>query len=102
MIETPVIVGHEDGIEGRPIALLVQEASQYASKVYIQVDNKKINAKSIMGMMTLGLAPGEEVTVAADGADEEAAERGCCGSKVWRSGRRCGAVSAGNCRDRCA
>lgn len=43
MIETPVIVGHEDGIEGRPIALLVQEASQYASKVYIQVDNKKID-----------------------------------------------------------
>ena len=53
MIETPVIVGHEDGIEGRPIALLVQEASQYASKVYIQVDNKKINAKSIMGMIFL-------------------------------------------------
>lgn len=71
MIETPVIVGHEDGIEGRPIALLVQEASQYASKVYIQVDNKKINAKSIMGMMSLGLDMGEEVTVVADGTDEQ-------------------------------
>ena len=73
MIETPVIVGHEDGIEGRPIALLVQEASQYASKVYIQVDNKKINAKSIMGMMTLGLDSGEEITLSANGDDEEAA-----------------------------
>lgn len=73
MIETPVIVGHEDGIEGRPIALLVQEASQYASKVYIQVDNKKINAKSIMGMMSLGLDSGELVTVIADGPDEEVA-----------------------------
>ena len=41
MIETPVIVGHEDGIEGRPIALLVQEASQYASKVYIQGITKR-------------------------------------------------------------
>ena len=76
MIETPVIVGHEDGIEGRPIALLVQEASQYASKVYIQVDNKKINAKSIMGMMTLQLREGEEVLVKADGADEEEALEG--------------------------
>ena len=66
MIETPVIVGHEDGIEGRPIALLVQEASQYASKVYIQVDNKKINAKSIMGMMSLALQEGDEVTVVAE------------------------------------
>ena len=71
MIETPVIVGHEDGIEGRPIALLVQEASQYASKVYIQVDNKKINAKSIMGMMSLALQEGDEVTVVAEGEDEE-------------------------------
>ena len=75
MIETPVIVGHEDGIEGRPIALLVQEASQYASKVYIQVDNKKINAKSIMGMMTLGLDTGEEVTVSVEGCDEADAMR---------------------------
>ena len=73
MIETPVIVGHEDGIEGRPIALLVQEASQYASKVYIQVDNKKINAKSIMGMMSLALQEGDEVTVVAEGEDEEKA-----------------------------
>ena len=52
MIETPVIVGHEDGIEGRPIALLVQEASQYASSIYIRVDGKKINAKSIMATQT--------------------------------------------------
>lgn len=76
MIETPVIVGHEDGIEGRPIALLVQEASQYASKVYIQVDNKKINAKSIMGMMSLALQEGDQVTVVADGEDEEKAAEG--------------------------
>ena len=76
MIETPVIVGHEDGIEGRPIALLVQEASQYASKVYIQVDNKKINAKSIMGMMSLKLQKGEDVTIVADGQDEDAAVSG--------------------------
>lgn len=76
MIETPVIVGHEDGIEGRSIALLVQEASQYASKVYIQVDNKKINAKSIMGMMSLALQEGDEVTVVAEGEAEEKAAEG--------------------------
>ena len=76
MIETPVIVGHEDGIEGRPIALLVQEASQYASKVYMRVDNKKINAKSIMGMSSLALQEGDEVTVVAEGEDEEQAAEG--------------------------
>ena len=75
MIETPVIVGHEDGIEGRPIALLVQEASQYASKVYIQVDNKRSIAK-YYGMMSLALQEGDEVTVVAEGEDEEKAAEG--------------------------
>ena len=49
MIKTPVVVKTEEGFDGRPIALLVQEASQYASKIYIQIGEKNINAKSIMG-----------------------------------------------------
>ena len=73
MIEMPVVVRQEKGLDGRPIALLVQEASQYASKVYIKVEDKSINAKSIMGMMTLGMGAGEEITVSADGADEAVA-----------------------------
>ena len=76
MIETPVIVGHEDGIDGRPIALLVQEASQYASRIYIQMGDKQINAKSIMGMMSLNLSEGEKVTVLTEGEDEEMAAEG--------------------------
>ena len=54
----------------------MQEASQYASKVYIEVDDKKINAKSIMGMMSLNLTEGEEVTVLTEGEDEEKAAEG--------------------------
>ena len=73
MIKTSVVVKADPGFDGRPIALLVQEASQYASKVYIQVAEKNINAKSIMGMMTLGLVTGESITVEADGTDEEQA-----------------------------
>ena len=76
MIKTPVVVKADKGLDGRPIALLVQEASQYASKVYIQVGEKNINAKSIMGMMTLGLDNGEEVTVTANGKDESEAMDG--------------------------
>ena len=84
MIETPVIVGHEDGIEGRPIALLVQEASQYASSIYIRVDGKKINAKSIMGMMSLSLQEGEDITVVAEGKDEKEAVAGVEGFLTTR------------------
>ena len=73
MIKKPISLKLRDGLEARPIALLVQEANQYSSTVYIEVENKKINAKSIMGMMSLGLDAGESVTVSVDGADEEEA-----------------------------
>ena len=53
--------------------MLVQVASQFESTVYINSDDRKVNAKSIMGMMSLGLASGEEVTVVADGNDEDTA-----------------------------
>lgn len=76
MIETPVVVKHDKGLDGRPIALLVQEASQYASTVYIQVEGKKINAKSIMGMMSLSLKEGESLTVVTEGTDESKAAEG--------------------------
>lgn len=76
MIEVPVVVRQEKGLDGRPIALLVQEASQYASKVFIKVEDKSINAKSIMGMMSLSLAEGEEVTIFTEGEDEEKAAEG--------------------------
>ncbi len=61
------------GLEARPLAMLVQVASQFESKIYVESEDKKINAKSIMGMMGLGLATGEEIQIMADGADEEAA-----------------------------
>ncbi len=76
MIETPVVVKQENGLDARPIALLVQEASQYASRIFIVADDKKINAKSIMGMMSLNLSQGEQVTVLTDGEDEEKAAEG--------------------------
>ena len=55
------------------MALLVQEASKYESSIYFEVEDKRINAKSIMGMMSLGLCTGEELTVTAEGADEQTA-----------------------------
>ncbi|MDR1018464.1 MAG: HPr family phosphocarrier protein [Lachnospiraceae bacterium] len=66
----------ERNLENNPIAHLVQEASNYSSSIYIEVSNKSINAKSIMGMMTLNLKNGNELSVSADGVDEEAAMLG--------------------------
>ena len=73
MIRKPMTVQLASGLEAIPVAVLVQVASQYESKIYVEIDNKKVNAKSIMGMMTLGLSTGESVVVSAEGTDEEAA-----------------------------
>ena len=54
----------------------MQIASRYDSSIYIEADSKRVNAKSIMGMMTLDLGSGEAITVSADGQDEEEAMQG--------------------------
>lgn len=59
--------------EARPVAEIVQIASQYESTIFIISHEKKINAKSIMGMMSLGLCNNEELQIEAQGADEEQA-----------------------------
>lgn len=73
MITKTMTIKLKSGLEARPVALLVQVASQYESSIYVESEDKKINAKSIMGMMSLGLDTGENITVTANGIDEEAA-----------------------------
>ncbi len=60
-------------MEARPVALFVQVASQFESNIYVEMQDKKVNAKSIMGMMSLGVLEGEDITISADGSDEEKA-----------------------------
>ncbi len=76
MVVRDILVNLEHGLEARPIALLVQEASKYDSKIYIQSKDRRVNAKSIMGMMTLALDNGETLEVSADGTDEQVAVSG--------------------------
>lgn len=73
MIQKSIQIKLETGLEARPVAMLVQVASQFESTVYINSENRKVNAKSIMGMMSMGLESGAEVTVIAEGSDEETA-----------------------------
>ena len=68
-----VVVGLQAGLEARPIALLVQTANQFNSKVYLEIGTKRVNAKSIMGVMSLPLINGTEVVLDVEGQDEEEA-----------------------------
>ena len=83
MTKKNVEIKLQNGLEARPVAMLVQVASKYDSVVHLESAGKKVNAKSIMGMMSLGLNTGETVTVMAEGADEEVAvteiEKYLCG-----------------------
>ena len=72
MLEKTVKVAMTEGTEERPVAVLVQIASQYESQIHLVSDDKKINAKSIMGMMSMGFTEGQEITIIADGKDAEA------------------------------
>lgn len=70
MIRKEATICLENGLEARPVALLVQVASRFESDIYLEHGDKKVNAKSIMGMMTMVLTAGDSVNVTANGNDE--------------------------------
>ncbi|MDR0964276.1 MAG: HPr family phosphocarrier protein [Clostridium sp.] len=66
----------KNGLEARPVALLVQAASKFMSSVYLETKNHRVNAKSIMGMMSLNLIGDEEIKIVTQGEDEDIALEG--------------------------
>ncbi len=75
MVEEKVTVRLKTGLQARPAALFVQEANRFAADVFVQRGDKKVNAKSIMGIMSLAIGTGAEITISAEGADAEEAVR---------------------------
>lgn len=76
MMEKSIKLQLDGQLEARPIAMLVQVASQYDSTVYLENEGRKVNAKSIMGMMSLASSLGTEIRIITDGSDEEQAMAG--------------------------
>ena len=76
MVKKSIVVKLDQKTDVMPIAMLVQVASQYESSIYMDADEKRVNAKSIMGMMMLGLNSGRKIVVTADGPDEAQAVDG--------------------------
>lgn len=70
MTTRDVTIEIKQGAEVSPVAKCVQVASQFASKIYVEFETKKVNAKSIMGMMALGITSGQTVKISAEGEDE--------------------------------
>ena len=66
-------ITNKSGLHSRPAALFVQEANKFKSKIMVKKGEKEVNAKSILGVLTLGVTKGSLVTVTADGEDEQEA-----------------------------
>ena len=73
MLKKTITIGLSSGLEARPVAMLVQIASQFDSQIYVEHNNARVNAKSIMAVMSLGVKKGNEVIITAEGEDEEEA-----------------------------
>jgi len=71
--EKKVIIKNKTGLHARPAAQFVQKAGKFDSKIEIVFEEKKVNAKSIMGVMSLGVGKGNEILLRADGEDAEEA-----------------------------
>lgn len=67
------IVKLKTGLQARPAAFFVQEANKYSADIFVEKGNKKVNAKSIMGIMSLAVRTGTEIAISAEGADAEQA-----------------------------
>ena len=73
MISKQLTINNRTGLHARPISAFVQKAEKYQAQIMIHYKEKEVNAKSIMGVMSLGVGPGEAITLQADGEDEEEA-----------------------------
>jgi phosphocarrier protein len=73
MFEKIITIQNRAGIHARPAAMLVQTTKNFKSNIYLEKDQDRINAKSIMSIITLGAGYGVELKIIAEGVDEEAA-----------------------------
>lgn len=73
MINNKFKVMHDAGLNARPAALFVQVSSKFSSRIQVKVGSKKVNAKSIMGIMSLGVKADDEIEIIAEGNDEQEA-----------------------------
>jgi len=73
MTEQVITISNRAGIHARPAAILVQSAKDFKANIYFEKDNEKINAKSIMGILTLAAAYGTKLRISAEGEDEKQA-----------------------------
>jgi len=73
MITKEVVINNQVGLHARPATFFIQKANEFKSSIWIEKEDRRVNAKSLLGVLSLGIVKGTAVKLIADGADEEAA-----------------------------
>ena len=73
MFVKEVMVQNQVGLHARPATFFIQKANEFKSSIWIEKEERRVNAKSLLGVLSLGIVGGTTIKVMADGADEEAA-----------------------------
>ena len=78
MISRSVTIQNSVGLHARPATFFIQKANEYKSSLWVEKDERRVNAKSLLGVLSLGITKGTVVTLMADGADEKEAVEAIC------------------------
>ena len=73
MISKAIVVQNQVGLHARPATFFIQKSNEFKSSIWVEKDERRVNAKSLLGVLSLGITKGTEVIVLADGADEKEA-----------------------------
>ena len=73
MFSKEVVVQNQVGLHARPATFFIQKANEFKSSIWVEKDERKVNAKSLLGVLSLGITKGTTINIISDGADEEEA-----------------------------
>ncbi|MCQ2442986.1 MAG: HPr family phosphocarrier protein [Oscillospiraceae bacterium] len=76
MIKKQVVVSNSVGLHARPATYFIQRANDFQSSIWVEMDDCRVNAKSLLGVLSMGIIQGNTITIMADGEDEEEAIAG--------------------------
>lgn len=76
MIIKDVVVQNKVGLHARPATFFIQKANEFKSSIWVEKEERRVNAKSLLGVLSLGIVGGTNIKIIADGADEENAVDG--------------------------
>ncbi len=76
MFVKDVVVKNQVGLHARPATFFIQKANEFRSSIWVEKEDRRVNGKSLLGILSLGIIGGTSIRVIADGSDEEAAVNG--------------------------